>query len=185
MFSGFAVIEVITWCLRKALKLRGDHHRAHFEVFGSVILASSLLMTLMYAVEWFSGWYGGEPAELRRQHFEVQGPYNWLYAVLVFCNVLAPQLLWRPNIRRSPIGLTIISVLVVIGMFIERLLIILDTLSHDYMPSEWRIFTPTAIDFLLYFGSLGLFTFLMMMFARVAPAVSMADTRELVARELL
>ena len=184
VFSGFAVIEVITWCLRKALGLEAIITRAHFEVFGSVILASSLLMALMYVIEWFSGWYEGDPAELRRQHFEVYGPYGWLYALLIICNVLVPQLLWSPKVRRSPASLTIISLLVVIGMAIERILIILDTLSHDYLPSAWRIFVPTAIDFLIYFGSLGLFTFLMMMFARVTPAASMVDTRELVAGEL-
>jgi molybdopterin-containing oxidoreductase family membrane subunit len=153
-------------------------------VFGSVILASSILMTLMYAVESFSGWYGGDPAEIRRQQFEVHGWYNWLYAILIFCNVLVPQMLWSPRFRRSPAWVTIISIAVVIGMWIERILIILNTLSHDYMPSSWRIFVPTAIDFLLYFGSIGLFTFLMMMFARVTPAASMVDTRELVAGEL-
>ena len=89
-----------------------------------------------------------------------------------------------PKCRRNPVWVTIISVLIVIGMWIERILIILDTLSHDYMPSEWRLFVPTAIDFLLYFGSIGLFTFLMMLFARVTPAASMADTRKLVAGEL-
>jgi Ni/Fe-hydrogenase subunit HybB-like protein len=181
VFSGFAVIEVITWCLRKALGLEAIITRAHFEVFGSVILASSLLMTLMYAVEWFSGWYGGEPAELRRQHFEAHGAYNWLYALLIVCNVLTPQALWSPKIRSNAAWVTLISVVVVIGMYIERLLIIFDTLSHDYMPSAWRIFVPTAVDFLIYFGSLGFFTFMMMMFARLAPAVAMADTRELVA----
>jgi Ni/Fe-hydrogenase subunit HybB-like protein len=184
VFSGFAVIEAITWCLRKALGLEAIITRAHFEVFGSVILASSLLMTLMYAIEWFSGWYGGDPAELRRLNFQVHGAYNWLYVLLIVGNVLVPQLLWSPTLRSNPAAVTVVSVVVVIGMYVERLLIIFDTLSRDYLPSDWRIFIPTAIDFLIYFGSLGLFVFLMMLFARVTPAASMVDTRGLVAGEL-
>jgi molybdopterin-containing oxidoreductase family membrane subunit len=98
--------------------------------------------------------------------------------------VLAPQTLWLKRMRRSPGAVTLISVIVIIGMWIERILIILDTLSHDYMPSSWRIFIPTIVDFLILVGALGLFTLLMMIFARVTPAASMHNTRQLVAGEL-
>jgi Ni/Fe-hydrogenase subunit HybB-like protein len=181
VFSGFAIIVVITWCLRGALKLQAMITPAHFEVMGAIVLASCFVMALCYATEWFTGWYGGRPAELRRQHFEIFGPYGWLYALLVLMNVLIPQALWAPKVRNSPLGVTLVSLSIIVGMWIERILIILDTLSHDYMPSSWRIFIPTIVDFSILFGALGFFTLMMMLFARVTPAASMHDTRELVA----
>jgi molybdopterin-containing oxidoreductase family membrane subunit len=184
LFSGFAIVALITWALRLALKLEAIVTPAHFDVLGMVILASGWAMTGCYAIEWFSGWYGGDPAELRRQHFTVFGWYGWLYGLLILCNVLIPQALWSQRVRRSPEAVTLIAVVVIVGMWFERILIILDTLSHDYMPSSWRIFIPTIVDFLIMVGALGLFTLLMMLFARVTPAASMHDTRELVAGEL-
>jgi molybdopterin-containing oxidoreductase family membrane subunit len=184
LFSGFAIVVVITWVLRLALSLQQIITAAHFDVLGMVILASGWAMIGCYAIEWFSGWYNGDPSELRRQHFEVFGWYGWLYGLLILCNVLVPQTLWSRRVRRNPGAVTLVSIVVIIGMWIERILIILDTLSRDYMPSSWRIFIPTIVDFLILVGSLGLFTLLMMLFARFTPAASMHDTRELVAGEL-
>jgi molybdopterin-containing oxidoreductase family membrane subunit len=181
VFSGFAIIVVITFCLRGALKLQAMITPAHFEVMGAVVLASCWIMTLCYAVEWFTGWYRQAPAELRRQHFEIFGPYGWLYVLLVLMNVLVPQALWSPRARRSPLVVTLVSLSIIVGMWIERMLIILDTLSHDYLPSSWRIFVPTAVDFLIMVGAFGFFTLLMLLFARVTPAASMHDTRALLA----
>jgi Ni/Fe-hydrogenase subunit HybB-like protein len=181
VFSGFAIIVVITFCLRGALKLQAMITPAHFEVMGAIVLAACWAMALCYAVEGFVGWYGGEPAELRRLQFTVFGPDGWLYALQILMNVLVPQVLWAPKVRRSPLGVTLVSLVIIVGMWIERILIILDTLSHDYMPSSWRVFIPTLVDFLILFGALGLFTLLMLLFSRVTPAASMHDTRELLA----
>lgn len=181
VFSGFAIIVVITYCLRGALELQPIITPAHFEVMGAIVLAACWVMTFCYVIEGFVGWYGGQPVEMRRLLFSVSGPYGWLYGLQILMNVLIPQALWARRVRKSPLWVTIISLVVIVGMWIERILIILDTLSHDYMPSSWRVFIPTLVDFLILFGALGLFTLLMMLFARVTPAASMHDTRELVA----
>jgi molybdopterin-containing oxidoreductase family membrane subunit len=179
LFSGFAMVVLIAASLRSALSLQSLIRPAHFDAMAKVLLAAGLVMGLSYATEWFTDWWSGEPSELRflRQTFD--GPYTWLYLLMLACNVLSPQLFWWPAMRRNMWALVGVSLAVLVGMWFERMLILLNTLSFGYEPSFWRLYAPTAVDFMILFGTLGMFALLMLVFSRLFPVVSIHETREL------
>jgi molybdopterin-containing oxidoreductase family membrane subunit len=148
-----------------------------------MLLAASMVMGLSYATEWFSGWYGGQGPEVAQLAFTFGGPYRWLYFTMLFCNVAASQVFWLPRARTDMRVLITVAVLINIGMWLERMLIILNTLSHGHLPSAWRLFTPTVVDFAILAGSFGFFAMLMLLFSRLLPVVSMHDMRKLLAEE--
>jgi hypothetical protein len=136
-------------------------------------------MGYSYATEWFMAWYGGKHDERSVVAFEFAGTYAPLFWALLFCNVLLPQALWFPTVRRSLPALFVIAIAINIGMWLERILIIFNTLSHDYMPSVWRTFHFGFWDWSFLIAPLGLFALLFLLFVRLVPAVSMFDMREL------
>jgi Ni/Fe-hydrogenase subunit HybB-like protein len=106
-----------------------------------------------------------------------------MYWALLLCNVVIPQAFWLSAVRRSVVAVSVIAVIINIGMWLERILIIWNTLSHDYSPSMWRLFLPTVWDWITTFGSLGLFVLMYLVFVRLIPVVSMHEVRKLVAEE--
>ncbi|HEY3887455.1 MAG TPA: NrfD/PsrC family molybdoenzyme membrane anchor subunit [Caulobacteraceae bacterium] len=183
MFSGFCVVIVLAAVIRRALGLQSVITDAHFDVMARIVLAAALIMGAAYASEWFAAWYGGDPAEARFLRFIFLGPYQPLYVAMLALNVGLPQLLWLPRVRRDVGAVVLIALLVNVGMWLERILIILETLSHDYLPSSWRLFRPTLTDGAILVGSLGLFALLFLILSRVAPLVSIHETGELVVTE--
>ncbi|HEX4182820.1 MAG TPA: NrfD/PsrC family molybdoenzyme membrane anchor subunit [Caulobacteraceae bacterium] len=183
LFSGFAMVVLLAAWLRRALDLTNIITTAHFEAMARVLLAASIVMGLSYATEWFSAWYGGQKPDFSELAFTFGGPYRWLYFTMLFGNVIAPQVLWLRRARTDTRVLVIVAILINIGMWLERILIILDTLSHGHLPSAWRLFTPTLIDIAILTGSFGFFALLMLMFSRLLPVVSMHDMRKLLAQE--
>ena len=123
-------------------------------------------------------WYGGDPAERGVLRFQFTGPYAPLYAAMLACNLLAPQLLWARRLRVNLPVLLAVAVLVNIGMWLERILIIWNTLSHGYLPSMRRLFHPTLCDWLTLATSFGLFACLFLGFVRLLPAVAMHDVNK-------
>jgi hypothetical protein len=156
---------------------------AHFDVMARIMLAASIIMGLSYATEWFNAWYGGERVDRSLVAFEFAGSYAPLFWALLFCNVLAPQAFWLGFMRRSVPAVFVIAVIINVGMWLERILIILNTLSHGYLPSTWELFGPTVWDWITMFGSLGLFALMFLVFVRLVPAVSMHEVRHLVGEE--
>src|SRR6185437_1993869 len=148
-----------------------------------VLLAASIIMGMSYCVEWFTAWYSGERAELNQLSFEFTGTYWPMYIAQLLFNVAIPQLLWFPRIRTNIAAVFAIAVIINVGMWIERILIIWNTLSHDYMVSAWRVFIPTFWDWSLLFGSLGFFAFLYLLAARALPLISVHETHKLLHRE--
>jgi molybdopterin-containing oxidoreductase family membrane subunit len=136
-------------------------------------------MGVSYATEWLWAWYGGERPERHLVVFLFTGPYAPLYYGQLLFNVVVPQAFWWPRVRSSIAAVVIISILINVGMWLERILIVWSTLSRDYLPSAWRIFLPTVWDWLLLFGSLGAFMFLFMIFARILPALPAHELRKL------
>jgi molybdopterin-containing oxidoreductase family membrane subunit len=183
MYSGFAMVVVLALGFRWGLGLEAIITRRHFEVIARLLLLAAIIMTYSYATEWFMAWYGGKPDERRVIAFEFFGDYAPLYWALLFCNCLAPQALWFPAVRRSLVWLFVIAILINIGMWLERILIIWNTLSHDYAVSLWRVFLPTFWDWSLLIAPLGFFAFLFLVFVRLVPSVSMADMREVAHEE--
>jgi molybdopterin-containing oxidoreductase family membrane subunit len=183
MYSGFAMVVLLTALVRWGFSLQAFITRDHFDVMAKVMLAASLIMGLSYANEWFAAWYGGERAERWLVAFEFTGSYAPLYWALILFNVVVPQAFWFVRVRRSVLAVAAIAVLINVGMWLERIEIVWNTLSHGYLPSMWRIFLPTLWDWALLFGSLGFFGLLYLLLARVFPMVSMHEVRRLVFEE--
>jgi Ni/Fe-hydrogenase subunit HybB-like protein len=184
MYSGFAMVVCLTALVRWGFNLRPVITVEHFDVMARIMLAASIFMGLSYLTEWFDAWYSGERAERSLLRFEFTGAYAPLFFAMLLCNVLAPQAFWISAIRRSITAVFAIAVAINIGMWLERILIIWNTLSHGYTPSMWRLYIPTVWDWLITLGSLGFFMFLFLIFVRLVPAVSMHEVRDLIAEEI-
>ncbi|SEM57362.1 prokaryotic molybdopterin-containing oxidoreductase family, membrane subunit [Sphingomonas gellani] len=183
LFSGFAMVVLIALIMRRAMGLEGLIVPDHFDAMARVILAASIVMGASYSAEWLSALWSGEAADLRVVRFAFTGPYAPFYWAMLIGNVAAPQLFWAKPLRTSTPVLIGVSVAVLVGMWLERILIITNTLSIGYEPSFWRLYAPTIVDFLILAGTLGGFVLLMLVFARLLPVVSMHETRKLLAEE--
>jgi molybdopterin-containing oxidoreductase family membrane subunit len=181
IFSGFAMVLVLAIPLRRLYHLEDFITVDHLNVMGKVLLATCFLTSFGYASEQFISWYGGDPAEhyvYLHRLFDF-GQYAWIAWAIVFCNVLAPQVLWSRRVRRSPVWLFAVSMIVLLGMWFERYLIITSSLSRDFLPSSWGFFRPTIWDILTYLGTLGVFFVLFLLFIRLLPMISIAEMRAL------
>jgi len=183
MYSGFAMVVLLALAVRWGFGLQAIITVNHFEVIGRILLMSSIVMGYSYASEWFMAWYGGRHVDRSLVAFEFAGTYAPLFWTLLFCNVLLPQALWWPRIRRSLDALVAISIAILVGMWLERILIIFNTLSHGYMPSLHRGFDFGLWDWTFLVAPFGLFALLFLLLVRLVPAVSMFDMRELSHKE--
>ncbi|MDO9708765.1 NrfD/PsrC family molybdoenzyme membrane anchor subunit [Paracraurococcus lichenis] len=178
LFSGFAMVVTLAVLLRWGLGLQAVITDRHFDAMGKILLAGAIVMGLSYATEWFMGWYAGDHAERELLRFEFAGPYAPLYWAMLACNVLVPQLLWFRRLRTGLVAVFTIAIAINIGMWLERILIIWNTLSHGYLPSTRRLFHPTIWDWATLAGSFGLFAFLFLALVRLVPAVAMHDVNK-------
>ncbi|HET9949533.1 MAG TPA: hypothetical protein VFQ22_11470, partial [Longimicrobiales bacterium] len=144
-----------------------------------VILATGLMVTYGYVMEWFIAWYSGNDAEWFAFYNRVVGDYKLVYAMQIFCNVVAPQVFWVPALRRNVMVLFLVSVLVNFGMWAERFVIIAVTLTRDFVPGSWANYTPTWVDWGLLFGSISTFSVLFLLFLRFLPAIPISEVKEL------
>ncbi len=181
IFSGFAMVLVLAIPLRYFYRLQDFITDNHLEVMGKVLLATCWLTSYGYFSEQFMAWYGGDPAEHYTYLNRITGfgQYAWFAWLLVLCNVLVPQALWLTRVRRSATGLFVISLVVLVGMWLERFVIICQSLSRDYLPSSWGMFKPTVWDWLTYAGTIGMFFVLFLLFIRVLPMISIAEMRSM------
>jgi molybdopterin-containing oxidoreductase family membrane subunit len=181
IFSGFAMVVTLMVPLRSWFGLKDFITDRHLDNMAKIILATGMIVGYGYAMEFFIAWYSGNPFEefllLNARPF---GEYSNAYRTMVFCNVIIPQLLWVPAFRRNPIFLWVISIFVNIGMWLERYVIVVTSLSQDFLPSSWAPYSPTVWDVATFLGTLGLFTFLLFAFIRVLPSIAIAEMRELV-----
>jgi molybdopterin-containing oxidoreductase family membrane subunit len=183
MFSGFAMVVLLAATIAKGLGLETLITTRHFETMGKIILMASIVMGLSYASEWFAAWEAGDPADRKMVAFEFGGVYAPLYFAMLACNVVAPQVLWLPRLRASVPALIVVSLLVLVGMWLERILIIWNTLSFDFLPASNRVFYPTFWDWLFLVGPMFLFAWMFLIFCRVVPVVSMHETKEFLRKE--
>jgi len=183
MYSGFAMVVCLAALVRWGFRMESLITVAHFDVMAKVMLTAAIVMGLSYATEWFNAWYGGDPTDRNLVIFEFTGAYAPMFWIMLVCNVAIPQAFWFSAVRQRIFAVFLISVLINIGMWFERILIIWNTLSHDYTPSVWRLFIPTFWDWVTTFGSLGLFALMYLVFVRLIPVVSMHEVRRLVAQE--
>jgi Ni/Fe-hydrogenase subunit HybB-like protein len=177
IFSGFAMVVSLLVPARQFFGLKEVIEMKHLEAMNKVILATGTMVGYAYAMEFFIAWYSGSPYEGFIFFNRAFGPYAWAYWTMVSCNVIFPQLFWFKGIRTSLWGMMIICVLVNVGMWFERFVIIATSLHRDFVPSSWGYYIPTKWDFLTLTGSFGLFFTLFLLFCRYLPMVAVAEVK--------
>ncbi|HEX9638965.1 MAG TPA: NrfD/PsrC family molybdoenzyme membrane anchor subunit [Acidobacteriota bacterium] len=181
IFSGFAMVMTLAIPLRYAYGLEDFITMRHLENMAKVMLATGLIVAYGYANELFLSWYSGNMYEQYMTLNRMFGPYWWSFWLLVLCNVVTPQLLWSSRLRRNVPLLFVISLVVNVGMWAERFVIVITSLHRDFLPSSWDMYYPTVWDWATLIGSIGLFVALMYLFIRFLPVISIAEMRGLVA----
>ena len=171
VFSGFAMVQNVLIFVRQAFNLKHIITLDHLEKMNKVMILTGSMVGYAYAMEMFIAWYGGNQFERFVFLNRALGPYAWAYWTMVSCNVIFPQLFWFKKIRRSIPAMFIIGITVNIGMWFERFVIIVTSLSRDFLPSSWGHYTPTFYDVGILLGSFGLFFTLILIFVRVLPVV--------------
>ena len=179
LFSGFAMVLVLGIPLRRFFDLHAYIGMVHLDNLAKMLLAAGLVVDYSYLVEVFDAFYSQDPYDIAETMNKFVGPYAWVYWTTIICNVLAILPLWSPRVRRRPRVLFAIGVLVLVGMWCERFLLIVNSLFHDYLPSSWGMFYPTLWDLVFLFGSIGFFFVLFLLFVRLLPLLSMAELRKL------
>ncbi len=182
IYSGFAMVFTIAIPLRKIFHLEGLITMKHMDYMAKVMLATGLIVAYGYAMELFMGWYSGSLFESYLIQYRAFGPDGILYWLLILINVVLVQTLWFPQVRRSLPALFVLSIVINIGMWLERFIIIVVSLQRDFLPSSWGQFSPTIWDFAILFGSIGFFFTMMFLFIRSLPSISMFEVRELLHR---
>jgi len=149
----------------------------HLELMNKIMLVTGSLVGYAYAMEFFIAWYSGNPYERFTFINRATGPYAWAYWTMITCNVVSPQLFWSKKLRTSIPVMFVISIVINIGMWFERFVIIATSLHRDFIPSSWGYFRPTIIDICTYAGTLGLFMTLFLLFIRWVPMIAIAEVK--------
>ena len=179
IYSGFAMVLVLAIPLRKVYGLEGLITQRHLDNSAKIMLATGLIVAYAYILETFTAWYSAHVFEESARWNRMTGPYAGQYWLLVFCNLGALQALWFKRVRSSPLLLFIASMIVLVGMWLERFMIIVSSLAQDFLPSAWGLFHATRWDWATYLGTIGLFMFLFFLFIRLLPMISIFEVRTL------
>jgi Ni/Fe-hydrogenase subunit HybB-like protein len=177
IFSGFAMVINLMIIARKLFGFENLVTIRHFENMAKIILLTGSLVGYAYGMEFFVGWYSGNPYETFTFVNRATGPYAWAYWTMVSCNVISPQLFWFKKIRTNLAWLFVISIFVNIGMWFERFVIIATSLHRDFLPSSWFYFKPTIWDISTFIGSWGLFFTMFCLFAKFLPMVAISEVK--------
>jgi Ni/Fe-hydrogenase subunit HybB-like protein len=179
IYSGFGMVLTLLIPIRAAYGMQDFITRRHLDNMAKILLVTGLMVAYGYGIEAFMAWYGGNRYEGFMMWNRITGPYWWAYAMLMFCNVVTPQSLWFKQVRNSVPLLFVVSIIVNIGMWLERFVIIVTSLHRDFVPSSWGRFQPTVWDVSTYLGTLGLFLLLLLLFLRFLPMISIFEMRTL------
>jgi Ni/Fe-hydrogenase subunit HybB-like protein len=177
IFSGFAMVLTLMLVVRKVYKLEDYITIEHIEMMNIIIIVTGSIVGIAYITEFFIAWYSGVEYEQYAFINRMFGPYYWAYWSMMTCNVISPQLLWFKRVRTSIVATFILSIVVNIGMWFERFVIIVTSLHRDYLPSSWAMFFPTFYDIGDYIFSFGLFFTLFFLFAKYFPVINMAEVK--------
>jgi molybdopterin-containing oxidoreductase family membrane subunit len=177
IFSGFAMVATLLIPARSFFGLKDLITLRHIENMNKIMLATGTMVGYAYAMEFFIAWYSGNLTEQFVFINRAGGPYWPAYWLMVFCNVVVPQLFWIRRIRLNMAAAWIICILINVGMWLERFVIVVTSLHRDFLPSSWGMYYPTWVDILTYVGSIGLFFFLFILFCRFAPFIAVAEVK--------
>lgn len=177
IFSGLAMVLTLMLVARKTMRLEDYITMKHIERMCFLMLSMGCIVGLAYATEFFMAAYSGNPYEQFVFMNRALGPMSWAYWTMVSCNVLVPQVLWIRPIRHSLPCVFVIVILINVGMWFERFVIIVTSLHRDFLPSSWVHYTPSIIEITTFIGSFGLFFTCFLLFCRVAPAIAIAEVK--------
>ena len=180
IYSGFAMVVTLAIPLRKFYGLEDFITMRHLENMAKIMLATGLIVAYGYAMEIFMAWYSGSEYEGFMIWNRMTGPYKVVYWALILCNVFVPQALWFRSVRTNVPALFAIAIIVNIGMWLERFIIVVTSLHRDFLPSSWDMYAGTVWDWSLYIGSIGLFFALLFLFIRFLPMISIFEMRTLI-----
>jgi molybdopterin-containing oxidoreductase family membrane subunit len=177
IYSGFAMVLTLAIPLRKFYGLENFITMRHLRNMAKIMLATGLIVGYGYMMEAFMAWYSANAYEQYMIYNRMRGPYGVMYWMLIMCNIAIPQLLWIRRVRSNIALLFIISIIVNIGMWLERFVIIVTSLHRDFLPSSWAMYQPTMWDWSMLLGTIGLFFSLLFLFVRFLPMISIFEIR--------
>lgn len=183
IFSGFAMVQSLLIITRKILHLEDYITIGHIEAMNKVIILTGSIVGCAYLSELFVAWYSGNEYEwwaFRESRVNIFSPYGWAYYGMMFCNVVSPQLFWSRRLRRNVLFTFFMSVLINVGMWFERFVIIVVSIYRDYLPSSWTIYySPSTWEIGFYLGTFGLFFSLYFLFAKFFPVIAVAEIKHI------
>jgi molybdopterin-containing oxidoreductase family membrane subunit len=177
IFSGLAMVLTLMLIMRKVMSMENYITVTHVESMCKLMLAMGCVVAMAYGTEFFTAFFSGNVYEQFVFKNRAMGPFYWAYWTMVSCNVLGPQLLWFKWARRNLVVVFVITIIVNIGMWFERFVIIVTSLHRDFLPSSWADYTPTTIELATLAGSFGLFFTCFLLFCRVCPVIAMAEVK--------
>lgn len=177
IFSGFGMVLTLLIPIRKLCGLEDLITMRHVDLMCKVTLATGSIVGYAYGMEVFIAWYSGNPYERYAFWNRAFGPYWWSYWIMIACNVVIPQLFWFKKVRHHLLVVWIISILVNIGMWFERFVIVVTTLAREFLPANWGYYTPTWVDICTYLGTFGLFFTFFLLFLRFLPIIAIAEVK--------
>jgi Ni/Fe-hydrogenase subunit HybB-like protein len=180
IFSGFAMVLTLLLITRKVFKLEDYITIYHVELMNIVIIITGSIVGIAYITEFFIAWYGQVPAESYAFINRAKGPYWWAYWSMMTCNVISPQLFWFKKLRTNLVATFVLSIIVNIGMWFERFVIIVTSLHRDYIPSSWTMFHPTRYDIGQYLFTFGIFFTAYLLFSKFFPVINMAEIKSII-----
>ncbi|MCS6974459.1 MAG: polysulfide reductase NrfD [Cyclobacteriaceae bacterium] len=180
IFSGFAMVLTLLLVTRKVFKLEEYITIYHIELMNIIIIITGSIVGIAYITELFISWYSQVPYEGYAFYNRIQGPYAWAYWSMMTCNVISPQLFWIKKIRTSIVATFVLSIIVNIGMWFERFVIIVTSIHRDYVPSSWTMFYPTMYDIGQYIFTFGIFFTAFFLFAKFFPVINMAEVKSII-----
>jgi len=179
IYSGFAMVLTLIIPARKLYHLEAYITNRHLDYMAKVMLATGMIVLYGYAMELFFAYYSGSPYERFMILNRITGPYGWSYFMLILCNGVIPQFLWFKKFRLHILSLFLVSIVINIGMWLERFVIVITSLHRDFLPSSWDMYYPTVWDWGTFIGSIGIFVWLMFLFIRVMPMISIFELKHL------
>ncbi|HEX8476089.1 MAG TPA: NrfD/PsrC family molybdoenzyme membrane anchor subunit [Pyrinomonadaceae bacterium] len=177
IYAGFAMVLTLTIPLRKFYGLEDFITHRHLRNMAKIMLATGLIVAYGYMMEAFMAWYSANEYEQFMILNRMKGPYAVYYWLLIACNVIVPQFLWIKRVRHSTVALFLISLVVGVGMWLERFVILVTSLHRDFLPSSWGMYSPTVFDWTMFIGTIGLFFTLLFLFIRFLPIISIFEMR--------
>ena len=180
IFSGFAMVLTLILPARKLYKLENVITTHHLDKMGKMLLLTGSIVTYSYACETFTAWYSGDKFEMYVYlTSRPLGPYAIAYWLVLFCNCVAPLTLWSRRFRTTPVLLFAVTIVIQVGMWLERYMLIVTSQQADFLPSSWALYRPSSVDIAIFLGTISFFLFLFLLFLRFVPFIPISELKAL------